>query len=165
MPPPPVEFDIAIVLGAKVLPDGSPSPALRRRVRHAVGLVRAGIVAELLMSGGPVRHPVPEAEIMRTLALAEGVAPERVHVETGSVNTRGNARLSAAIVAARGWRRVVVVTDAYHLPRALFLFRRHGLAAAGSAARPERPGYEWWCAHLREVFAMLKTLWREVAAR
>ncbi|OAN47852.1 YdcF family protein [Magnetospirillum moscoviense] len=155
-----VEFDVAIVLGAKVLPDGRPSPALARRVAHAVALARADLVGHLLMSGGPVSHPVPEAHVMRDLALAAGIAPTRVHVEDRSHNTIDNARLSAPIIAAQGWGRVLVVTDSFHLPRARYIFRRSGLTVAGFPARPDRLGAEWWLAHGREVFAFLKTIYR-----
>lgn len=165
MPPTPVEpilvkYDVAIVLGAKVLPDGSPSPALARRVAHAVALARAGTVGTLLMSGGPVRHAVPEAQVMRDLALGAGLPPEMVHIEERSFSTITNARFTAPMVAAQGWRRVLVVTDSYHLPRALYIFRRHGLTVTGSGARPERPSGEWALAHIREVFAMIKTVYR-----
>ena len=75
MTPFPVDsYDAAIVLGAMVRPDGSPSPALARRVGHAVRLAHAGVVSHLLMTGGAVRHPVPEARIMRDLAVAAGNA-------------------------------------------------------------------------------------------
>jgi uncharacterized SAM-binding protein YcdF (DUF218 family) len=163
--PAPVEFDVAIVLGAQVLPDGRPSPALLRRVAHAVALVRSGRVGHLLMSGGPVAHPVPEAQVMRHLALVAGLPPDRVHVETQSRDTIGNARLSAPILAAQGWTRLLVVSDSFHLPRALYIFRRTGLTVQGSGARPSRPGPEWWLAHVREVFAMMKTLYRLNLAR
>lgn len=160
MPPSKVEYDVAIVLGAKVLPDGSPSPALARRVAHAVGLARAGRVGNLLMSGGPVGHPIPEAVVMRDLAVADGVAPDSVHVEDRSLNTITNARFTVPILAARGWSRVAVVTDSYHLARALYIFRRHGIVAAGIGARPQQISGEWALAHVREAFAFAKTLYR-----
>jgi uncharacterized SAM-binding protein YcdF (DUF218 family) len=166
MSAPPVEasvvgFDAAIVLGAMVRPDGSPSRALERRVLHAVELARSGRVRHLLMTGGPVSHPVPEAWAMRDLAVAAGLAPERVAVEDRARNTIDNARLSAAIVAERGWRRLAVVTDAYHLPRALYVFRRCGLAVAGSPAFPAGwPRREWWLACLREAGALPWTVLR-----
>lgn len=155
-----VEFQCAIVLGAKVNDDGSPSPALARRVAHAVGLVRVGRVASLLMSGGPVNHPIPEAHVMRDLAVTAGIAPARVHVEDQSRNTIGNARACAPLVAAHGWTRLVLVTDSFHLPRARLIFAAHGLTVATSGARPDRVSAEWVLAHLREAPAMVKTLYR-----
>jgi len=155
MPVPVPPFDAAIVLGASVAPDGGPSPALARRVARAVELERSGQVATLLMSGGPVRHPRPEAQVMRDLALAAGVAPERILIEDSSRNTIGNARLCRPIVAAQGWGRVLLVTDPHHLPRALYIFRRLGLPVSGMAAkRPEQPGPDWWLGWGREMLAL-----------
>ena len=164
VPSPPLpcpSFDVAIVLGATLLPDGRPSPALERRVLHAVGLAQAGRVGHLLMTGGPVRHPRPEALAMRDLALAAGLDGGRLAVEVEARNTIDNARLSRPIVAARGWRRLAVVTDAYHLPRALYVFRRSGLAVAGLPAFPHGfPGRDWWLACLREAGALPWTVAR-----
>lgn len=155
-----VEFQCAIVLGAKVMEDGSPSPALARRVAHAVALARAGTVDNLLMSGGAVNHPTPEAHVMRDLALAAGVAPDRVHVEDCSRNTIDNARRCAPILTERGWTRLLLVTDSFHLPRSRLIFAAHGMNVTTSGARPDRPSAEWVLAHLREVPAMVKTLTR-----
>ncbi|MBR9970362.1 YdcF family protein [Magnetospirillum sp. J10] len=155
-----VEFDCAIVLGAKVLTDGTPSAALARRVAHATELARRGQVRHLLMSGGPVNHPTPEAHVMRDLAVAAGIAAERVLVEDRSRDTIGNARCCVPIIAAHGWQRLLVVTDRFHLPRARLIFRHHGLSVTGSGASPERISAEWLLSHAREVPAMLKTLVR-----
>jgi uncharacterized SAM-binding protein YcdF (DUF218 family) len=162
MIPPSVDpFDAAIVLGAMVAPDGSPSPALVRRVSHAVELARRGRVGHLLMSGGAVRHPVPEARIMRDLALAAGIAPERVLTEEASLNTIGNALLSRPIVERMGWKRLLLVTDACHIPRSLYVFRRLGLRVSPAPALPDgRPGREWWLAWLREAAALPWTVIR-----
>jgi uncharacterized SAM-binding protein YcdF (DUF218 family) len=154
-------FDAAIVLGAMLRPDGSPSAAMARRVAHAVALARTGRVAHLLMTGGPVAHATPEAWVMRDLALAGGFAAERIVVEDRSRNTIENARLSAPLVAERGWRRLLVVTDSYHIPRALYVFRRFGLDARGAGAPPPRTGRrDWWAAVLREAVALPWTLVR-----
>lgn len=155
MPDPVPPFDVAIVLGASIGPDGGPSPALARRVAHAVELVRSGRVALLLMSGGPVRHPIPEARVMRDLALAAGVAPERIFVEEASRNTIGNARHCRPIVAAQGWERIVVVTDRCHLPRALYIFRRFGLRVSGAGVpAPGRSVGAGWLGWGREMLAL-----------
>jgi len=148
-------FDVAIVLGASIAPDGSPSPVLARRVAHAVDLAVSGQVGAVLMSGGPVRHPIPEALVMRDLALAAGLSSERIFVETSSRNTIGNARHCRPIVESRGWRRILLVTDPHHLPRALYIFRRSGLRVSGAAAqRSGSPGWEWWLGWGRELLAL-----------
>jgi len=155
-----VEFHCAIVLGAKVMADGTPSPALARRVAHAATLVHSGRVAHLLMSGGAVNHPTPEAQVMRDLAMAAGIDADRIVVEDQSRNTIGNARHSAPIIVAQGWTRLLLVTDSFHLPRARLIFAHHGLKVALSGARPESVSAEWVMAHLREIPAMMKTLFR-----
>ena len=161
MPQPAPTYDAAIVLGAMVRPDGSPSPALRRRVEHAAALFQAGSVGHLLMSGGAVRHPVPEAEVMRDLALAAGIAPQRIVTETQSFNTIGNARLCAPLVAERGWSRLLLVTDACHIPRSLYIFHRLGLPVTPAAAWPQGwPQREWWGAWAREAAALPWTVAR-----
>lgn len=137
-------FDVAIVLGAAVNPDGTASPALLRRTDHAVALYQQGLVGRLLMSGGPVRSVKAEALVMRDAALAAGLPETAVLVETASRNTLENAQFCRPILERAGWHRLLVVTDGYHLHRALFTFRRLGMAADGSAA----PLAAWRPAHL-----------------
>jgi uncharacterized SAM-binding protein YcdF (DUF218 family) len=154
-------FDAAIVLGAMVRPDGSPSPALARRVTRAVQLASSGRAAHLVMTGGAVRHATPEAQVMRALAVAAGIEAHRVVVEDRAVNTITNALLSKAVVEAHGWRRLALVTDASHMPRALYTFRRLGLAVSPVAAWPiGAPRPEWFTAWGREVLALPWTLIR-----
>jgi uncharacterized SAM-binding protein YcdF (DUF218 family) len=154
-------IDAAIVLGAALRPDGTPSPALDRRVRHAVALAAAGRVGHLLMSGGPVAHSRPEAAAMRDLALVLGVDAARLAVEERSRNTIENAVYALAVARDRGWRRLAVVTDLYHLPRALYVFRRLRAHPAGWAVPPPTPpGRDWWLACLREVGALPWTVAR-----
>jgi uncharacterized SAM-binding protein YcdF (DUF218 family) len=161
MPGPVSPFDVAIVLGASIAPDGGPSPALARRVACAVDLAVSGQVGALLMSGGPVRHPIPEALVMRDLALAAGVSSERIFVETSSRNTIGNARHCRPIVEVRGWQRILVVTDSHHLPRALYTFRRFGLRVSGASVPCSGgSGWGWWLGWGREMLALPWTVIR-----
>lgn len=127
-------FDVAIVLGAAVNPDGTPSKALLRRTQHAIALYRKGIVSRLLLSGGAVRAARAEALLMRDVALAAGLPEAAVVVETQSRSTLENALFCRPILEEAGWRRILVVTDGYHLRRALYTFGRLGMPAEGSAA-------------------------------
>ena len=131
-------FDAIVVLGAAVRPGGAPSPALVRRVGRAVRLFRAGAAPMLVMTGGLGRHPPAEAELMAALAIRAGVPPERILLEDRAATTFESARNCAALLQERGWRRVLLVTDGFHLRRSLLIFRAFGrtfgAVVAGSAA-------------------------------
>ncbi len=151
-------FDAIVVLGAAVGVGGGPSAALRRRVTEGVRRLEAGAAPVLLLSGGKGGGRPAEAEVMRDLALAAGVAEERLVLETESRSTLENARCSARIMRARGWRRALVITDAVHLTRALLAFRALGIDAKGAAVAGgarDQPLWSWPYHLAREALAFL----------
>lgn len=121
----------AIVLGAAVWPGSMPSPTLRRRAETAARLYLDGAVAGLVATGGIGRHPPAEAEVARDIAVGLGVPPAAVILETRSRTTREN--LASAKALLPDGARVVIVTDAWHLPRARLIARRLGIQASGAA--------------------------------
>lgn len=127
-------LDAVVVLGARVLPGGRPSGALRARVLRGAGLVRAGVAPRLVLSGGLGRHPPEEAQVMRTLALEAGVPEGSLVLEAESRDTRGNARHTAVLLRALGARDVAVVSDGFHLLRARQSFRAEGVEVATAPA-------------------------------
>jgi uncharacterized SAM-binding protein YcdF (DUF218 family) len=151
--------DVIIVLGAALRPDGSPSPALERRVVRGVRAFREGLAGHLLLSGGAVRHPTPEAEAMARLALALGVPPESLVLEDRSRNTFENALHCGREMAERGWRQAAVVTDSFHMARALFVFRKLGIPAIGCPVHEclGETRWRWYVAHLREMAAFARS--------
>lgn len=153
-------YDVAVVLGAAVNPDGSPSPALLRRTMHGVTLYRSGRARHLLMSGRGLRSSPSEASLMRQAALAAGIPESAVLIEDRSLNTLDNARFSKPIIEERGWTRVLVVSDGYHLRRALYTFRRFGVGAEGEAVPSPRLDARWVYAHLREAIGLMIYRWR-----
>jgi uncharacterized SAM-binding protein YcdF (DUF218 family) len=158
-------FDVAIILGARIEDDGSPSPAMARRVGHGVKLLRDGRVGALLMSGGATTSPVAEAVVMRELALELGAPAEAVHTEECALNTIQNALCSAPLIRQRGWRRLLVVTDSFHRLRTRYIFHRFGLGVTVAGVRPVRPTWDWWRAHVREALALPWTVLRVEAYR
>jgi len=149
--------DVAVVLGAAVRAGGLPSASLARRIHHAAGLVREGAVAHLLLTGGIGKHPPSEAELMRRLAERDGVPASRIVLEDRATTTLESAAYCAPIIAAHGWRRVLLVTDRYHLPRALIAFRSCGVHARGSVPAnggTGTPRWRWALLHLREIAAL-----------
>lgn len=158
--------DAVVVLGAEVLPESRPSTALRRRVEHGVATMRRTGAPILVVCGGVGRRPPAEAVVMAGIAEHLGVARDRIVLEDRSRSTLEQAEEVAALARAAAWHIVVVVTDRYHLPRAVHLFRRAGLAARGSGSgRSGGSLLRWWGGALREVPAWVKTAALEIAGR
>lgn len=149
--------DAVIVLGAAVRPDGRPSAALTRRSERGAALVRDGRARFLVATGGVVTHPPTEAFWIRRIALAAGVPDEQILVDDISRDTFENAQASAALLCCHGLRSAFVVTDRYHLPRAVFLARRFGVDATGIATDAQAPPFR---ERLRELGAWPWTLLR-----
>ena len=160
---PGLRADAIVVLGC-ALQGGTPSPALVRRVECGVALHARGVAPLLLLSGGG-RSTRPEAVAMAALAAAAGVTAERLLVEPDSRDTIGNAFNSAALLRARGLDSVVLVSDAYHLPRARMLFRRAGLTVAATDHPPRRGWPRELPYYLREAAAFVVNLIRLAVER
>ena len=153
--------DAVVVLGAAMMSPGLPGPALRRRLEHGVAVFFARNAGHLLVSGGLVGPPPAEARMMRDLAIARGVPDSRIIVEDMARNTFENAVYAGRIIRERGWLRVVVVTDAFHLPRALYVFRRIGLQVMGDGVPrpPQATRLSWARAHIEERLRTLRSAW------
>lgn len=164
-------FDAIVVLGAALHPDGSPTPALARRVHHGIQLFRGGRAERLIMVGGYGRAvpppPVSEARAMRDLALAERIPPECIVMEEVSSRTLENAILTKRLMQVNGWRTALLVTDSFHMRRALYTFRRFEITVEGSAAarRAEDSWLHWYGAHVREAAALAAYAWLFASGR
>lgn len=154
-------WDAVVVLGAKPAGPGEASAAMRRRVAHAVGVMQARGIPCLIVSGGVTGDPPSEAVIMHDLAIRLGVAAEFIIVEDRSRNTFENAVFTAREMRGRGWRRLLLVTDAWHMPRARYVFRRLGIAADGAAVpRPADLSRRAWLLHyLADLWALARSAW------
>jgi uncharacterized SAM-binding protein YcdF (DUF218 family) len=128
--------DAIVVLGGILGPKAVPGGVINwnessERFDGGVALLRAGRAKTLVFTGARMpwekRIMVSEGESLRVIALAQGVPAEQI-VVTGEVgNTRDEARAVAELAKARGWKKVIVVTTAWHLPRAARLFRNAGV--------------------------------------
>lgn len=154
--PPETAPRIALVLGAAVWPGGVPSPTLRRRAEHAAALFHAGRVSGVIACGGLGRYPPSEAEIILGLCRAAGVPEDCLWREDRSTTTIENIRFALPILQGIGTSRVVIVSDRYHLPRALLTARRFGLDAIGDPApRGDTPYWKRLRLILREAPALI----------
>jgi vancomycin permeability regulator SanA len=140
----------AIVLGAYVLPDGQPSPVLEERVRAAVALYRAGKVRRLLISGDNGRAGYDEVTAMKKEAVRLGVPPEDVVRDYAGFRTYDSCYRARAIF---GVDHAILVTQWFHLSRALFLARHLGIDAVGCEAPDPVPDSMHRRLEVREIGA------------
>lgn len=119
--------DCAVVLGAGVRADGSPSLALSDRVLQAVELYRQGLVARLVMTGGIDARGHSEPQVMRALACAAGVPADAILLDEAGRNTRASARNCRQLMRLHGLQSALLVSHDYHLARCRAAFRREGI--------------------------------------
>jgi uncharacterized SAM-binding protein YcdF (DUF218 family) len=126
--------DCAVVLGSRAYRDGSPSLALYDRTMTAVDLYRRGLVGKLVMSGGIDRYAdgtrVSEPQVCRRLALEAGVPDADIVLDEAGVDSWATVRNTRRLAGSRGWRRVLLVSHYYHLPRLRLAADRAGLDGA-----------------------------------
>jgi SanA protein len=154
---------VAIVPGNRVFPDGNLSPTLERRLEVALALYRAGRVRRLFVSGASrAAEGYDEPAAMAAWLEARGVPAADVERDEGGHRTAA----TMADAAARGVRSALVCTQAYHLPRSLYLARAAGIDAVGVAADgAEVPGsFDDARLGVRERLARAETI-VEVAVR
>jgi len=150
--------DAIIVLGAAVRKGGNPSPALCRRVLHGIRLFRQGKADYLLFTGGTGKYPPAEAAVMRQLAIAEGISPERIFTEEKADSTFTSAAYCARIMRENQWKSALIVSDSFHILRSVFIFRCFGIRAEGNGTKQGRTAigpFRWWLWHVREIIALL----------
>jgi vancomycin permeability regulator SanA len=153
VPPAPV----AIIFGAGLSAGGEPSPILRQRVEAGMALYRAGKVRKLLVTGDNTDRFHDETKAMRRYAIDRGLPPGDVVGDYAGVSTWDSCFRAREIF---GVERAVLVSQAFHLPRALYMANSLGIEADGVAADGAGPrvGGYW----VREFLARAQAVWTAV---
>jgi vancomycin permeability regulator SanA len=156
------ERPVAIVFGARVYESGAVSPVLDRRVRAAVDLYKAGKVRKLLMTGDNGRVEYDEVTAMKRRAVELGVPARDVVRDFAGFRTYDSCYRAQRIF---GVDRAVLVTQEFHLDRALFLARRLGIDAVGYVAEPGMPDAMIQSQEAREVPARIAAAFDSLSGR
>lgn len=127
---------VALVFGAGLAPGGVPSPVLAQRLDAAIALWRAGKAEALLVSGDNSDRFHDETQAMRRYVLERGVPAEAVLGDTAGLSTYDSCVRAHSVFGAR---QALLVTQRFHLTRALFIANSVGLDAWGVAADEGRP--------------------------
>ncbi|MGN0635586.1 MAG: vancomycin high temperature exclusion protein [Acutalibacteraceae bacterium] len=145
-------YDCILVLGCQVNGE-TPSDMLRDRLDRAVALYKAGVSDTLLLSGDHLsREGYDEVTAMQKYVLGQGVPQEAIRLDLAGFSTYESMYRAGEVF---GMRRVLVVTQPYHLYRAVYVARRLGLEATGTQSMPNRYVYPLYN-QVREVLARNK---------
>ena len=148
---------VAIVFGAGLRYDGTPTAILRDRVQTAVQLYQQGKVDKLLMSGDNSFAEYNEPEAMRQYALELGVPEADIVSDYAGRRTYDTCYRAKAIFQVQS---AILVTQSFHLPRALFLCNWFGVDSTGVEANNitfRKLSYFFW--NTRELFADFQAAW------
>lgn len=127
--------DAVVVLGGIISPKRKGSDQANwaepvERFEAGVALVQSGKVGRLVFTGAKMPwedRVTTEGEELRREAIARGVPPEKILVTREIANTATEAQAVAELMKADGWKRVILVTTGWHMPRSALLFRRAGV--------------------------------------
>ncbi len=125
------EVDCILVLGCAVWEEGVPSHMLEDRLKRGLELYTAEAAPKLLMSGDHGQNDYDEVGTMKAYAVEAGVASENVFMDHAGFSTYESMYRAKEIF---GVQKVIIVTQQYHLYRAVYIARMLGLEAYGVAA-------------------------------
>ena len=152
------DVDCILVLGCGVKDDGTPSDMLSDRLRRGVELYDLGASQKLLMSGDHGRDGYNEVAAMKRYAVDAGVTSENVFMDHAGFSTYESLYRAKEVFCAK---KIIIVSQEYHLYRALYIAQKLGLDAYGVHA--DYRGYTGQQARdIREVLARIKDCFTSV---
>ena len=127
-------IDCIIVLGAGIWGD-KPSPMLEDRLLEGINLYNNNVSNKIIMSGDHGREEYDEVNIMKNYAIEKGVPSENIFMDHAGFSTYESIYRAKEIFKAK---KVVIVTQKYHLYRALYIANHLGLEAYGVGSDPRK---------------------------
>lgn len=144
--------EFAIVLGASITRDMRPGYYLQLRLNDAIALYRAGKIKKILLSGDNGDDAHDEISAMNNYLVAQGVPQNIIFGDYAGFDTYSTMERAAKIFDLK---QAIVVSQGFHLPRALYLAQKKGIDATGFASEPSIAKKRYF---LREYFATIKAV-------
>ncbi|MDP4181704.1 MAG: YdcF family protein [Bacillota bacterium] len=131
----PRNSDVLIVLGCQIWGEG-PSLMLEYRLQNALALYKKGVAKSIIVSGGQGSdEKTSEANVMKKWLIKNKVPEDIIFEEDKSTSTYENLKFSKKIMKEKGFKSAVIVTNDYHIFRALWLGKRLGIACTGAPSQ------------------------------
>lgn len=146
------QVDCIVVLGASVLPDETLSDVLEDRVDCAIGAYFAGLAPVIVMTGDGREDSYNEPLAMKNYAIKQGVPEDAIYCDHAGYRTYDSMWRVANVYGAQS---AIVVTQKYHLPRALFSLLGMGVTCYGIACDAGTYDDQLWYS-MREVVGRIK---------
>lgn len=146
------DVDCIVILGAGLKSDGTPSHMLEDRIKVGVNVMNVTGIKYILMSGDRSGDYYDEPAAMKKYAESLGVDPERILIDGKGYSTYESI---SRLKDEYGFERVIVITQKYHLHRALYISRFFGIESVGVSS--DLRGYRRQTAReIREILARVK---------
>lgn len=142
------DIDCIVILGAGIWGD-KPSPMLEDRLLEGIKLYESGVASKIIMSGDHGRKEYDEVNIMKDFAIASGVPSEDIFMDHAGFATYDSIYRAAHIFEAK---KIIIVTQDYHLHRALHIANSLGIEAYGVPSNPRKYGGQF-IRDIREILA------------
>ena len=147
-----ISADCAIVLGCQVLPSGQPSTMLRHRLETGAELYFSGKVKKIIVSGDHGADHYDESNNMKSYLIDMGIPSEDIFMDHAGFSTYDSMKRAKEVF---GVSSAIVVSQKYHLYRAMYIGKMNGIEVYGASASLERYGRQLYY-DVREYVARCK---------
>ena len=148
---------LALVFGGGLNNDGSPNDMAMDRVIEGVALYKSGKVAKIMITGDDGQRYGNEVDVMKKAAVDFGVPEEKILLDRHGYRTYESCFREARVY---GVTDVIAVSQAFHLPRIIYLCENFGIKTYGVAADLRDYGADSFKMEVREIAARLKAWWQ-----
>ncbi len=150
------QYDAAVILGAAVWSGNRPSPVLRERINRGFDLLKDELVQFIVVTGGNAPSELPEAEVARLELIKLGADPTRIVEETSTNSTVEQViYIREQLIQKQKWDSFIIVSDQFHLKRALEICSFNGIDARGISSESPLGAQNLAFYHLRESAALI----------
>ncbi len=150
---------VAVILGASILPDGELSPVLQDRVEMAITLYKNSSVEKILVTGDNSSLAYNEVNPVRLYLLDNGIPDKDIFLDHAGFDTYSSMYRARDIFLTDS---MIIVSQSFHLPRAVFIARNLGITSYGMSADQ---GHYLLRNYVREIFADVKAVFNLLSKR